>query len=60
VAKAAAPRVAMIWTAPKGMLRRIVLNAENPKELTIRGPKVLIPPLGILFSFSIGRVLGKN
>jgi hypothetical protein len=30
------------------MLRRIVLKGLKPKELTIKGPKVVIPPLGIL------------
>ena len=49
VANAAPPIVAMICTAPNGMLRRIVSKLSNPKELTIRGPKVVIPPLGILF-----------
>jgi hypothetical protein len=48
VAKAAPPMVATIWTAPKGMLRRIVLKGLKPNELTIKGPKVVIPPLGIL------------
>lgn len=48
VANAAPPIVATIWTAPKGMLRRIVLNALKPKEFTINGPKVVMPPLGIL------------
>ena len=50
VANAAAPIVAMICTAPNGILRRIVLKGLNPNELTIRGPKVVIPPLGILLS----------
>lgn len=49
VANAAPPIVATIWTAPKGMLRRMVLNLLKPKELTISGPKVVMPPLGILF-----------
>lgn len=49
VANAAPPIVAAIWTAPKGMLRRMVLNLLKPKELTISGPKVVMPPLGILF-----------
>jgi hypothetical protein len=48
VAKAAPPMVATICTAPKGMLRRMVLNGLKPKELTISGPKVVMPPLGIL------------
>jgi hypothetical protein len=50
VASAAPPIVAMICTAPKGMLSRIVLKLSKPKEFTIRGPKVVIPPLGILSS----------
>jgi hypothetical protein len=48
VAKAAPPRVAIICTTPNGMLRGIVLNASYPKDLTMRGPKIVIPPLGIL------------
>lgn len=48
VAIAAPPNVAMIWTAPKGMLRRMVSKLPKPKELTMRGPKVVTPPLGIL------------
>jgi hypothetical protein len=48
VANAAAPIVAMICTAPNGMLRRMVSKLLNPKEFTIRGPKVVMPPLGIL------------
>ena len=48
VANAAPPIVAMICTAPNGILRRIVLKALKPKELTIKGPKVVMPPLGIL------------
>jgi hypothetical protein len=40
----------MICTAPNGILRRIVSKGLNPNELTIRGPKVVIPPLGILLS----------
>lgn len=51
VAIAAPPKVAKIWTAPNGMFRRIVLKLSKPKELTIRGPKVVIPPLGILVSY---------
>ncbi len=29
-------------------MRRIVLNGLKPNEFTINGPKVVIPPLGIL------------
>jgi hypothetical protein len=38
----------MSWTAPKGILNKIVVNESNPKDCTINGPKVEIPPLGIL------------
>ena len=48
VAKAAPPMVATICTAPNGMLRRIVLNGLKPNEFTIKGPNVVMPPLGIL------------
>ena len=54
VANAAPPIVAMICTAPKGMLRRIVWKLSKPKPLTINGPKVVIPPLGILRVVSCG------
>jgi len=30
------------------MLKRMGLNWLKPKDLTIRGPKVEMPPLGIL------------
>lgn len=48
VANAAPPKVAQIWTKPKGMLSRIVLNLLKPNEFTIKGPKVVMPPEGIL------------
>jgi len=48
VANAAPPKVATIWTAPKGILRRMVRKLSNPNPFTIRGPKVVMPPLGIL------------
>jgi hypothetical protein len=47
-AKYAPPMMAMSWTAPKGMLNKIVVNGSNPKDCTINGPNVEIPPLGIL------------
>lgn len=48
VASHAPPMVAMSWTAPKGILKRIVLNWSKPKDSIIRGPKVDMPPLGSL------------
>ena len=48
VAKAAPPMVATICTAPNGMFRRIVSKASNPNPCIIKGPNVVIPPLGIL------------
>ena len=50
VAKAAPPKVAIICTAPKGIFRRMVLKASNPNPCTINGPKVVMPPLGILLT----------
>jgi hypothetical protein len=47
-AKKAPPMMAMSWTAPKGMLNKIVVNESNPKDCTINGPNVEMPPLGIL------------
>jgi hypothetical protein len=44
----APPRVAIICTAPKGMLKRIVVKRSKPKDSMIRGPNVEMPPLGIL------------
>lgn len=38
----------MSWTAPNGMLKRIVLNWSKPKASMIKGPNVEIPPLGRL------------
>jgi len=48
VANQAPPKIEMIWTAPKGMFRRIVWKESKPKELMIKGPKVVMPPLGML------------
>lgn len=48
VANQAPPIVAMSWTAPNGTLRRIVFRELNPNDSTIRGPNVVMPPLGIL------------
>jgi hypothetical protein len=48
VAKIAPPMVAIICTAPNGIFRRIVLKLSNPNPSIINGPKVEIPPLGIL------------
>jgi hypothetical protein len=42
--------VAIICTAPKGIFRRMVLKALNPNPFTIKGPKVVIPPLGMLLT----------
>jgi hypothetical protein len=44
----APPSVEIICTAPKGMLKRIVVKESNPNDWMIRGPKVEIPPLGML------------
>lgn len=41
-------RMAIMLTTPKGMLKRIVWNLSKPKDCTIRGPKVPIPPDGML------------
>jgi hypothetical protein len=41
-------RMAMMFTTPKGMLKRMVRNWSKPKDWTIRGPKVPIPPDGML------------
>lgn len=49
VANQAPPIVAMSWTAPNGTLRRMVFRSLNPKDLTIKGPNVVMPPLGILY-----------
>jgi hypothetical protein len=43
VAAIAPPSVATSCTAPKGMLKRIVVKESKPKLLTINGPKVLMP-----------------
>jgi hypothetical protein len=40
--------VATICTAPKGMLKSMVSNLPKPKDLMMSGPKVDIPPLGML------------
>ena len=55
VAKAAPPIVATICTAPNGMLRRIVWKLLNPNPFTIKGPKVVMPPEGILGHISTHR-----
>jgi len=47
VAAKAPLNVATSWTAPKGMLNRMVVKLLNPNDLTINGPKVEIPPDGI-------------
>ena len=52
VASHAPPSVATICTVPKGMLKRIVVNELKPNDFTINGPKVDIPPLGILLHLS--------
>jgi hypothetical protein len=48
VANKAPPKIEMIWTAPKGIFRRMVWKELKPKELMIKGPKVVMPPLGML------------
>ena len=48
------PRMAMTFTAPNGMLKRIVVNLSKPNDCTIKGPKVPIPPEGILVCVSNG------
>lgn len=42
------PTVETSWTAPKGMLKRMVWKESKPKDLTMRGPKVEMPPEGML------------
>ena len=42
------PRIAKNCTAPNGRLKRMVVNESNPNALIIKGPKVVIPPLGML------------
>lgn len=49
----APPRVEIIWTAPKGMLKRIVVKESKPKDWMMRGPKVEMPPLGILLKITL-------
>jgi hypothetical protein len=34
--------------APKGILKSIVLSWSKPKDSMIKGPNVVMPPLGIL------------
>jgi hypothetical protein len=48
VASQAPPSAATIWIAPKGVLKRIVVKKSNLNDLTINGPNVEMPPLGIL------------
>lgn len=48
VASQAPPIVATSWTAPKGMLKSMVSYSLRPKDLIIKGPKVVMPPLGTL------------
>lgn len=43
-------RMAQNWTAPKGVLNKMVVNWSKPNALMMRGPKVVIPPLGILLT----------
>ena len=47
VAAKAPPRVAVSWTAPNGMLKRVVVKLSYPNAFTIKGPNVEMPPLGI-------------
>lgn len=46
VAIQAPPTVAHNWTAPNGILNKIVWKGSNPKDLMISGPKVEMPPEG--------------
>ena len=48
------PKIAIIWITPKGMLKRMVSKLLYPKDLTIRFPKLEIPPLAILSSCQQG------
>lgn len=57
VANAAPPKVAIICTAPKGMLSRMVSKLSKPKPLMIKGPNVEIPPLGMLYVVSRDRAV---
>ena len=50
VASQPPPRIAITLTAPKGILNKMVLNLSKPKDCTINGPNVPIPPEGILRS----------
>lgn len=52
-ARKAPPMIATSWTAPKGILNRIVVNESNPNDCTINGPNVEMPPLGILDPISV-------
>lgn len=47
-ARNAPPMVAISCTAPNGMLKRIVWNESKPKDFTMSGPNVDMPPEGIL------------
>lgn len=40
--------IARIWMTPKGILNRIVVKLSNPNDLTIREPKLEMPPLAML------------
>jgi hypothetical protein len=44
----APPSVAISCMAPEGMLKRIVVKLSKQKDGMIRGPKVEMPPLGML------------
>lgn len=43
------PMMTKTWMTPKGMLKRMASKLVYPKSLTMRLPKVEIPPLAILF-----------
>lgn len=52
VASQPPPRIAIILTTPNGILNRMVLNLSKPNDWTIEGPKVPIPPDGMLLVVS--------
>jgi hypothetical protein len=54
------PRIATNWTAPKGVLNKIVVNLSYPKAEMMRGPKVVIPPLIILQRWLVMFERGKE
>src|SRR3569833_703512 len=52
VARNAPPIVATVCTKPNGMLNRMVVKGSSTKDCTIKGPKVEMPPEGMLMEKS--------